>query len=357
MKKAYLYLETGQVLEGVSFGAEGTAMGELVFNTCITGAAETLTDPGCFGQLVVYTFPQLANYGICRADMVSPRAWMGGVVVREFCREPSNFRCEDTVDAFLKARNVVGIAGIDTRMLTQLLRDNGTMNAVITTEEAKPDPEALKAFRITRAAETTSTADTKVFSPEGEARYSVAMVDYGSSRTIADRLVLRGCQVTLFPWNTPAETILNGTFDGVVLSDGPGDPAENAPLAQEVKKLMGKLPLFGIGMGHQLMALAQGGRTLKLKFGHRGASQPVKDLETGKVLITTQNHGYAVDPASLAGTGGTLRYVHINDGSCEGIDYPACRAFSLQFHPEAHGGPLDGPTAFDRFARMMKEGM
>lgn len=356
MKKAYLYLENGQVLEGQSFGASGTAMGELVFNTCITGCVESLTDPSYYGQLVVYTFPQLANYGICQADKVSGKARMGGVVVREYCQEPSNFRCDDTVDSFLKEQNVVGIAGIDTRMLTQTLRDNGVMNAVITTEET-PDLEALKAFRVANAAQTTSTTEKRVLSPEGQAQCSVAMVDYGASQTIADRLVIRGCQVTLFPYNTPAEEILSGSFDGVMLSDGPGDPAENAPLAQEVKKLMGQTPVFGIGMGHQLMALAQGGKTLKLKFGHRGGSQPVKDLASGKVLITTQNHGYAVDAASLEGTQGVQRYVHINDGSCEGVDYPALKAFSLQFHPEAHGGPMDGQTAFDRFVDMMKEGM
>lgn len=356
MKKAYLYLENGQVLEGQSFGASGTAMGELVFNTCITGCVESLTDPSYYGQLVVYTFPQLANYGICQADKVSDKARMGGVVVREYCQEPSNFRCDDTVDSFLKEQNVVGIAGIDTRMLTQTLRDNGVMNAVITTEET-PDLEALKAFRVANAAQTTSTTEKRVLSPEGQAQCSVAMVDYGASQTIADRLVIRGCQVTLFPYNTPAEEILSGSFDGVMLSDGPGDPTENAALAEEVKKLMGKTPVFGIGMGHQLMALAQGGKTLKLKFGHRGGSQPVKDLASGKVLITTQNHGYAVDAASLEGTQGVQRYVHINDGSCEGVDYPALKAFSLQFHPEAHGGPIDGQTAFDRFVDMMKEGM
>lgn len=356
MKKAYLYLENGQVLEGQSFGASGTAMGELVFNTCITGCVESLTDPSYYGQLVVYTFPQLANYGICQADKVSDKARMGGVVVREYCQEPSNFRCDDTVDSFLKEQNVVGIAGIDTRMLTQTLRDNGVMNAVITTEEP-PDLEALKAFRVANAAQTTSTTEKRVLSPQGQAQCSVAMVDYGASQTIADRLVIRGCQVTLFPYNTPAEEILSGGFDGVMLSDGPGDPAENAALAEEVKKLMGKTPVFGIGMGHQLMALAQGGKTLKLKFGHRGGSQPVKDLASGKVLITTQNHGYAVDAASLEGTQGVQRYVHINDGSCEGVDYPALKAFSLQFHPEAHGGPIDGHTAFDRFVDMMKEGM
>lgn len=357
MKKAYLYLENGQVLEGQSFGASGTAMGELVFSTCTTGATENLTDPNYYGQLVVFTFPQLANYGICQADKVGPSCQLRGVVVREHCQEPSNFRCDETADAFLKAQNVVGIAGVDTRMLTQLLRDEGVMNAVITTEETKPNLDDLKAFRITGAAEATSTRDLQVLSPEGESRFSVAMIDYGTGQVIADRLVRRGCTVTVYPCSTPAAVILSESYDGVVLSDGPGDPEENKAGAEEVRQLMGKLPLFGIGMGHQLMALAAGGRCVKLKFGHRGGSQPVKDLEGGAVLITTQNHGYAVDAASLEGTPGVQRYLHINDGSCEGIDYPSLRAFSLQFNPEAHGGPIDSSTAFDRFIDMMKEGM
>lgn len=298
----------------------------------------------------------MANYGICLEDRVSPKVQMRGVVVREYCQEPSNFRCDETVDAFLKAQNVVGIAGVDTRMLTQLLRDHGTMNALLTTEDETPDFEALKALRLTHAAENTGCRETQVFEPKGTAQCEVALVDYGTSQVILDRLVHRGCRVTVFPYDTPAQTLLDGGFQGVLLSDGPGDPMENEACVETIRALLGKLPLFGLGMGHQLLALANGGKTTKLTFGHRGGSQPVKDLESGSVLITTQNHGYAVDAASLQGTPGVLRYTHINDGSCEGIDYPSLRAFSLQFNPEAHGGPLEKATAFDRFVDMMKEG-
>lgn len=357
MKKAYLYLENGQVLEGQSFGASGTAMGELVFTTGMTGCVESLTDPSYYGQLVVYTFPQFGNYGICQEDKESPHCQMGGVVVREHCQTPSNFRCEESVDAFLKAQNVVGIAGVDTRMLTQLLRDGGVLNAVITTEETKPDFAALKNYRVTQSVENTSSTEVQVRQPQGEAKYAVALLDYGAKESICNSLLARGCQVTVFPYNTPAETILAGGYDGVMLSNGPGDPADNPYCIQQIQTLLGKLPMFGICLGHQMLALAAGAKTKKLKFGHRGANQPALDLETGEVSITSQNHGYAVDEETLAGTGGTLRFVNVNDGTCEGVDYPAHRAFSLQFHPEAHGGPLDCLTAFDRFIDMMKEGL
>ena len=357
MKKAYLYLENGQVLEGQSFGASGTAMGELVFTTGMTGCVESLTDPSYYGQLVVYTFPQFGNYGICHEDKESPHCQMGGVVVREYCQAPSNFRCEETVDAFLKEQNVVGIAGVDTRMLTQLLRDGGVMNAVITTEETKPDLEALKAYRVEQSVENTSCTEPETRLPQGEAKYSVALLDYGAKESICNSLLARGCKVTVFPYNTPAEDILAGSYDGVMLSNGPGDPADNPFCIQQIQKLFGKLPMFGICLGHQMMALAAGAKTKKLKFGHRGANQPALDLETGEVVITSQNHGYAVDEATLEGTEGKLRFVNVNDGTCEGVDYPAYRAFSLQFHPEAHGGPLDTLTAFDRFTDVMKEGL
>ncbi|MDY3015167.1 MAG: carbamoyl phosphate synthase small subunit [Evtepia sp.] len=357
MKKAYLYLENGQVLEGQHFGADGTVMGELVFTTGMTGCVESLTDPSYYGQLVIYTFPQFGNYGICHEDMESPQCQMKGVVVREFCEDPSNFRCDESVDAFLKAQNVVGIAGVDTRMLTQMLRDNGVMNAVITTREDKPDMDALKAYRVTQSVENTSDTKVQVLKPEGDAPYSVALLDYGAKQSIANSLLARGCQVTVYPYNTPAETILSGGHHGIMLSNGPGDPADNPFCIQQIQALFGKLPMFGICLGHQMMALAAGATTKKLKFGHRGANQPVKDLETGEVSITSQNHGYAVDADSLAGTKGVLRFVNVNDGTCEGVDYPEYRAFSLQFHPEAHGGPLDCLTAFDRFTDMMKEGL
>jgi carbamoyl-phosphate synthase small subunit len=357
MKKAYLYLENGQVLEGTSFGASGTAMGELVFTTGMTGCVESLTDPSYYGQLVIYTFPQFGNYGICLEDKESPKVQMGGVVVREYCQAPSNFRCDKSVDQFLKDQGVVGIAGVDTRMLTQMLRDKGVVNAVITTEETSPNMEELKSFRVEQSVENTSRTAPEVQPPVGEKKFSVALLDYGAKQSIANSLRARGCEVTVYPYNTSAETILAGGHDGVMLSNGPGDPSDNLYCIQQIQALFGKIPMFGICLGHQMMALAAGAKTKKMKFGHRGANQPAMDLVTGEVVITSQNHGYAVDGDTLAGTEGKLRYVNVNDGTCEGVDYPAYHAFSLQFHPEAHGGPLDCLTAFDRFTDMMKEGL
>lgn len=353
MKKAYLYLENGQVLEGHSFGAAGTAMGELVFTTGMTGCVESLTDPSYYGQLVVYTFPQFGNYGICHKDKESPHCQMGGVVVREYCQTPSNFRCEETVDAFLKAQNVVGIAGVDTRMLTQLLRDGGVLNAVITTEEGQPDWEALKAYRVTQSVENTSEKEVTVRMPQGEAAFSVALLDYGAKESIANSLLARGCKVTIYPYNTPAEEILAAGHHGVMLSNGPGDPADNPFCIQQIQKLFGKLPMFGICLGHQMMALAAGAKTKKLKFGHRGANQPAMDLETGEVSITSQNHGYAVVRDSVDPAVAQVSLENVNDGSCEGLRYARPNCFSTQFHPEGNTGPKAVEYLFDRFVGSM----
>jgi len=230
------------------------------------------------------------------------------------------------------------------------------MNAVITTETDKPDLEALKAFRIQQSVENTSVQQPEVRIPEGETLFSVALMDYGAKESIAASLLARGCQVTVYPHNTPAETVLSAGHQGIMLSNGPGNPADNPFCIQQIQKFFGKLPMFGICLGHQMMALAAGAKTVKMKFGHRGANQPVIDLQTKEVSITSQNHGYAVDKDSLSATEGVLRFANVNDGSCEGVDYPAYQAFSLQFHPEAHGGPLDCLNAFDRFTDMMKEG-
>ena len=357
MEKAYLILEDGRIFEGQSFGAQGTVIGELVFTTAMTGCVESLTDPSYYGQLVTYTFPMFANYGICTQDTESPLCQMGGIVVREVCQVPSNFRCDKTADEFLREQGLVGLAGIDTRAITQELRDRGVMNAALTTDPASVRLEDLRDFRITGAVAATSVREPVVLPAEGESLWSVALMDYGAKRHIADNLRARGCTVTVYPHDTTAETVLAGGHDGIMLSNGPGDPAENTFCIEQIRKLFGKLPMFGICLGHQMMALAAGARTTKLKFGHRGANQPVKDLVTGKVSITSQNHGYAVDLTTLEGTEGILRHVNVNDGTCEGVDYPALHAFSLQFHPEAHGGPLDCQNEFDRFVAMMKEGL
>ena len=357
MSRAYLLLENGMVFEGEGFGAAGTRVGELVFTTGMTGCAESLTDPSYRGQLITFTFPMLGNYGICYEDRESPHIHARAVVVREFCPQPSNFRAEVDVDPFLREEGVCGICGVDTRRITQLIRDKGVMNAAVT--NAEPDDallELVRAHRVSGVVDEVTVKEPVLLAPRGEARHSVALLDFGYKRSIADCLTARGCAVTLYPAKTPAEQIIAAGHDGVMLSNGPGDPTDNQYSIEQIKILMDALPTFGICLGHQMMALAAGARTRKMKFGHRGANQPAKDLKTGRVYVTSQNHGYAVDNASLPGSGAVMRFVNVNDGSCEGLDYPGKRAFSLQFHPEAHGGPLDCSGMFERFISMMGGG-
>ena len=339
MQKAYLILENGRSFEGESFGAVGTSSGELVFNTGMTGLAESLTDPCNFGQIVIYTFPEIGNYGIAGEDAESDKCFFGGVVARNYTKAPSNFRCEISVDAYLKQQNVVGICGIDTRELTQILRDNGTMKAVITTEEP-----AGKSFEVKEnAVESVSCKEAYTVKAEEE-KFKVAVVDCGVRKSTVSKLASAGCTVTVLPYNTAAEEILAGGYDGAVISEGPGDPAVNEGVIAEVKKLLGKLPVLGLGLGHQIIALAAGGNAVKLKFGHRGANQPVKDLATGRVLVTSQNHGYAVDTECIEKTGAKLEFVNVNDGSCEGLSYPALKAVSVQFEHAA---------VYERFTALM----
>ena len=353
MAKAYLLLADGSVYTGRSFGAEGTRVGELVFTTGMTGAAESLTDPSYAGQMICFTFPQLGNYGICIDDCESGKVHAQAVICQEYCASPSNFRCELTVGELLERDGVPGIEGVDTRRITQVIRTHGVMNAAVTT--AEPTPELLERVRgyAVRGAAAEKSVTEPVFFPLEGAGYSVALMDYGYKKSIADGLRKRGCAVTVYPHDTPAEAVLAAGHDGVMLSNGPGDPAENVYEISQIRELMGRIPVFGICLGHQMMALAQGARTAKMKFGHRGANQPAKDLKTGRVYITSQNHGYAVDGASLSGTPGVLRFVNVNDGSVEGVDYPGLAAFSVQFHPEAHSGPRDSEKLFDRFAALM----
>ena len=357
MSRAYLLLENGMVFEGEGFGAAGTRVGELVFTTSMTGCAESLTDPSYRGQLITFTFPMLGNYGICYEDRESPHIHARAVVVREYCPQPSNFRAEVDVDTFLREEGVCGICGVDTRRITQLIRDKGVMNAAVTnTEPVDALLELVRAHRVSGVVDEVTVKEPVLLAPRGEARHSVALLDFGYKRSIADCLTARGCAVTLYPAKTPAEQIIAAGHDGVMLSNGPGDPTDNQYSIEQIKILMDALPTFGICLGHQMMALAAGARTRKMKFGHRGANQPAKDLKTGRVYVTSQNHGYAVDNASLPGSGAVMRFVNVNDGSCEGLDYPGKRAFSLQFHPEAHGGPLDCSGMFERFISMMGGG-
>ena len=349
MKKRYLVLEDGQVFQGNAFGADTERVGELVFTTGMCGYIETLTDPSYYGQIVLQTFPSIGNYGIIPADFEGS-CQVRGYVVRELCNEPSNFRSEGTVDEFLKERGVPGISGVDTRELTRIIREHGVMNAILC-DSVPESLDAVKAFRITDAVAHVSAPEEETYPAVGEERFRVALLDYGEKRNILRELCRRGCTVERYPHDTPAEKILAGGYDGVMLSNGPGDPAENTGPIGELRKLFGKLPMFGICLGHQLMALSQGGETVKLKYGHRGTNQPVRDVQGTRTYITSQNHGYAVVSESLKN--GVVRYVQANDRTCEGIDYPEFRAFSVQFHPEACAGPADTSFLFDRFCDLM----
>ena len=356
MSKVYIILENGRVFEGESFGATGESVGELVFTTGVVGYVETLTDPSYAGQIIMHTFPEMGNYGIIHEDYESWKCHARGVVVRNWCSSPSNFRCEETLDAFLKNQGVVGICGVDTREITQIIRETGVMNAMITTEKPSEVPEAIKAYKVKNVVPETSTKSPYIVAPKGEEKYSVALLDYGAKRNIIRELAELGCKVTVFPYNAKADQILAINPDGIMLSNGAGDPEDNTECIAEIKALLGKKPIFGICLGHQLLAIAAGGKTEKLRYGHRGGNQPVRELESGRVYITSQNHGYAVISDSLDKRIARLSYVNLNDDTCEGLEYPSLKAFSLQFHPEAHCGPRDMRFAFRKFLDLMDGG-
>ena len=371
--KAYLVLENGMVFEGRAIGCwpdsdAEAAVGELVFTTGMTGYLETLTDPSYAGQIIMQTFPMIGNYGVISQDFEG-KSFAKGYVVHELIDTPSNFRSEGKLDAFLKEQGIPGICGVDTRALTRLIRENGVMNACLyQSSERKVQsanmpglPERIREYQVKNAVAEVSTKEVLEFGPgsptsaacscaEGETLH-VVLIDYGAKRNIIRCLVKRGCRVTVVPHDTTAEEILALKPDGVMLSNGPGDPAENEFEVQQIAKLVGKLPVFGICLGHQLTALAMGGKTYKLKYGHRGANQPVTDGK--RTWITTQNHGYAVESESMKGTA-QLSFRNANDQSCEGLEYPGKRCFTVQFHPEACAGPHDTEFLFDRFLRMMR---
>ncbi len=349
-KKAYLVLSDGRAFEGVRIGAEGDGLGELVFTTGMTGYLETLTDPSYAGQIIMQTFPLIGNYGVIPEDFEG-HCLARGYVVRELCASPSNFRSEYPLDRFLKEHNIPGICGVDTRALTRIIREEGVMNALIC-DKIPADLAAVRAYAVLGGVREASCREACTFPAQGEERFHVALLDYGAKHHIVENLTARGCRVTVLPHDTPAEQVLSLCPDGLMLSNGPGDPMENVFEIAQLKKLVGRLPVFGICLGHQLAALALGGETVKLKYGHRGANQPVKDLETGRCFITSQNHGYAVLADSVADIA-RLRYVNANDLSCEGLDYPGHRCFTVQFHPEASAGPHDTGFLFDRFVGMM----
>ena len=353
--KAFLILEDGHVFTGTSIGSEREVVSEIVFNTSMTGYLEVLTDPSYAGQAVVMTYPLIGNYGICYEDMESGRPWPDGYIVRELSRLPSNFRSTDTIQNFLKKYDIPGIAGIDTRALTKILRESGTMNGMITTKEYDNLDEVLprlKAYRTGKVVEKVTCREKSVMKRDG---YKVALLDFGAKRNIARSLYERGCEVTIYPADTKAEEIIASNPDGIMLSNGPGDPKDCGPIIDEVRKLYeSDIPIFAICLGHQLMALATGADTYKLKYGHRGGNHPVKDLETGRVYISSQNHGYAVDVNSLNPAVATAAFENVNDKTNEGLKYTGKNIFTVQFHPEACPGPQDSGYLFDRFIRMME---
>lgn len=390
--KAFLILEDGTVFEGIHIGADKDIISEIVFNTSMAGYLEVLTDPSYAGQAVCMTYPLIGNYGICLEDMESARPWPDGLIVRELSRIPSNFRYDITIQDFLTQHGVPGIAGIDTRALTKILRDRGTMNGMITTNEHYNIEEILPrlhAYTTGKVVEkvtcdkkytvkgVTSLAENGPLS--GSARFDadryaagekelrpslvkslngagkrVALLDLGTKENIAQSLAMRGCEVTVYPALTTAEEILANQPDGIMLSNGPGDPKECESIIAQIKKLYeSDTPIFAICLGHQLMALATGADTYKMKYGHRGGNHPVKDLQTGRVYISSQNHGYVVDMDKLDPKIAKPAFVNVNDNTCEGLAYTDKNIFTVQYHPEACCGPQDSGYLFDRFIEMM----
>ena len=390
--KAFLILEDGTVFEGIQIGADREVVSEIVFNTSMAGYLEVLTDPSYAGQAVCMTYPLIGNYGVCKDDMESKKPWPDGFIVRELSRNFSNFRADFSIQQFLEENNVPGIAGIDTRALTKILRKKGTMNGMITTdahyrlEEVLP---RLKSYTTGKVVEKVTCKEkyelkgSRDLSENGalsgsakfvQAAYEagerekkpslvktlngigkrVALLDLGTKDNIAYSLKIRGCDVTVYPATTPASEIIASSPDGIMLSNGPGDPKECTAIIAEIKKLYDTdIPIFAICLGHQLMALATGADTYKMKYGHRGGNHPVKDLATGRVYISSQNHGYVVDTDKLDKSVATPAFINVNDGTNEGLDYTGKNIFTVQFHPEACCGPQDSGYLFDRFIDRM----
>jgi carbamoyl-phosphate synthase small subunit len=352
---AYLVLENGRAFAGKRFGARGGVTGEVVFTTGMTGYLETLTDPSYYGQIVVQTFPLIGNYGVIPEDFESGAVSCKAYIVKTWCPSPSNFRSEGDVDAFLSSRGIPGLYGIDTRELTKIIRENGVMNGMITSEKPETvNMDEIRGYRIKNAVESVSAKEAS--KRGGAGRFVVALIDYGAKANISRELEKRGCAVHTLPHCATYKDIERLGAHGIMLSNGPGDPADNARVIENLKDIV-KLnkPVFGICLGHQLLALAHGFKTSKLKYGHRGANQPVKDLIEGRVYITSQNHGYAVVSESVDAETAEVGHVNANDGTCEGVRYKSGNVFTVQFHPEACGGPRDTAFLFGRFVSHMEE--
>lgn len=355
-QKIYLQLADGSVYEGYSFGAPLTddVIAEVVFTTAMTGYVETLTDPSYYGQMVVQTYPLIGNYGVCPSDFESKKIHMSGYIVHEYCEEPSNFRNQFSLNHFLKKHHIPGIYGIDTRALTKKIREEGVMIGCLCNSPLPPERlEELSHWQVTGAVSSV-TPDSVTELTLSLPKHHVVLWDFGAKENIQRSLLRRDCQLTIVPAHTTAEEILALKPEGIMLSNGPGNPKENTSIIEELKKICEhKIPIFGICLGHQLLALANGADTKKLHYGHRGANQPVKNVATGKTYITSQNHGYAVTVDSIP-KNASISYTNINDGTCEGISYSSFPGFSVQFHPEACGGPHDTEFLFDEFLALME---
>lgn len=350
--KRHLVLENGEIFEGTAFGSLENSIGEVVFNTGMTGYQEILSDPSYCGQIVTFTYPLIGNYGINRDDFETITPFVKGLIVKELCQLPSNFRSAYTLDEYLKLKNIPGLAGIDTRKLTRLIRQHGALKGMFTGVDENPEDVVKKLKETVLPTDQVSQVSTSKAYPSPGRGKRIVLADFGMKHGILRELNKRNCDVIVVPYNTNADEILQLKPDGIMLSNGPGDPEDVPEAVEMIQGILGKVPMFGICLGHQLFALACGATTEKMKFGHRGSNHPVKELSTGKVALTAQNHGYTV--SSIENTPLEITHTALNDGTIEGLKHKELPAFTVQYHPEASPGPEDANHLFDQFIEMIE---